>query len=251
MASKLYERRTIVPGLTEELSPEEVLETVPAREQWMNFRLGIADLTNGEPDDHGLVPDAPMLNLASGGFFVLMPLGGETMGLVVDRAAGRWRANKTPGQADRTNGRRSHSLSDLCATPFQYTAPDGAPPSWDGLVLGGPAGVAIDVATDGVVTITAQADIPANASTITMTPSGDITISVGAGNSVNAGGVLQLTLAQALQDFLAGAFTAAPVGSADGGATLKTWLAAKMAGLPPAAPPSLVAAAGTQVTKGE
>lgn len=177
-----YDQRTIVPGIIDELEPSS-----PEREQTVDFRIGIGNLASGEPEDLGIAPSVPMMSIGSGGYFFLMPAGGEGLGLVVDRASGLWRANKTPGQADRVNGKRSKSLSDICVAPFQYTAPDGAPSSWESLLLGGPAGVAIELDEVGAVTITKQGEVVA---TISLTAAGSVNIEVADGQLVNLGDLL-------------------------------------------------------------
>jgi len=178
-----YRTRTVVPGLVD--STED-----GTRERTANFQTGIADLEGGQASEPDITPDAPVLSFTGGGFFVLMPTdtGDEMLGLVVDRASGKWRTTRTAGQVDKVNGKRSKVLSDIMLTPFAITAPSGAPETWDGLTLGGPAGVAIEVATDGTVTITGQAVAPATPTKITMEPGGDITLEVGSANSVNVGG---------------------------------------------------------------
>lgn len=184
-----YNRRTVVPGLVDEV------ETASPREQKVNFRVGIADLAGGEPEDLGIAPTVPMLSIGGGGFFLLLPAaeGDESMGLVVDRASGLWQSTKTPGEADRVNGKRSKVLADLAATPFQFTAPTGAPTTWDSLILGGPAGVAIEIAKLGPVTITKQGVAVA---TITMSESGAVTIAAANGQLITLGGVLADFLAK-------------------------------------------------------
>jgi hypothetical protein len=218
------QQRTVVPGLL------SAVGVAAGREQPVDFTPGIADLEAGQPAPAGITPDAPMMSLAAGGFFVLMPSlpADEVLGLVCDRASGEWRDSRLPGIADKVNGRRVKDLADVMLTPFAITAPPGAPDTWSGLTLGGPAGVGIEVALDGTVTITGQAIAPLTPTVITMTPGGDINMEVGTGNSVNIGGVeaQALALGQKVIDAVDAAWAAATPVPNDGGAGLKsTWLA--------------------------
>lgn len=216
-----YKRRTVVPG---------VLDSTPetgAREQKANFQPGIADLQGTEAAPAAITPDAPMLNLTSGGFYFLMPAsnGDEALGLVCDRASGPWVSTRIPNGVDQTNGKRSKDLSDVMLTPFAITAPSGAPGQWTGMVIGGPAGEALELSTAGEVTITKQGTPVA---TITMGAAGSVTIEVAGGQSVNIGGAAAVALAkaQALIDAIDAAWAAATPVANDGGASLKsTWLA--------------------------
>lgn len=200
--------RTIVPGLVDKVS------STGGREQFADFNPGIADLVAGEAAPTAISEGSPMMNLASGGFYFLMPVnpGDETLGLVVDRATGEWIESRTPGEADVVNGERSKVLSDVVLTPWSITAPNGAPETWDRLTIGGPSGVALEVTTGGEVTITKQGT---PAATVTMAASGSVTIEVVGGQSVNIGGpaALSLTQWQALSSAMTAMFTA---GSAAG-----------------------------------
>jgi hypothetical protein len=208
--ARAYARRTAGPGLA------DAVVTAPEREQSVDFQPGIPDLAGGQADVPGLTPSAPVLNFASGGFFVLMPVaaGDEVFSVVSDRTTGVWRDTKNPQQVDPINGKRTGSLSDACLFPFAFTAPTGAPSSWSSLLLGGPAGVALEVETDGSVTITKQGT---PAATITLDAAGSVTIEVIAGQSVKLGGAgaVELAKAQALESAI-DALIAAGVGAGTG-----------------------------------
>lgn len=212
--------RTVVPGVVDKIS------STGDREQFADLNPGIADLIGGEAAPTAITEGAPMMNLASGGFFMLMPInpGDETLGLVVDRASGEWVESRTPGQADQVNGERSKVLSDVVLTPWSITAPEGAPTTWDRLTLGGPSGVALEVTTGGEVTLTKQG---APVATISMEASGSVTIDVESGQSVNLGGAAAAALAKyqdlitAVDAAITAAITAAaplvPPNGGDGG----------------------------------
>lgn len=178
--SREYRQRTVVPGMV-------VMATDGARERTADFQTGIADLVAGQPaPDAGPTPDAPVMQIVAGGFFMLLPTlpGDESLGLVCDRANTTWRESRTPGLADQLHGKRTKALHDIMLTPFAITAPPSAPPTWDHLVIGGPAGVAIEVAIDGTVTISKTAP---PAATITIDAAGGIAITVETGQTVKIG----------------------------------------------------------------
>jgi hypothetical protein len=210
MDARAYTRRTAGPGLA------DAVAAANAREQAVDFQPGIPDLAGGEADVPGLTPSAPVLNFGTGGFFVLMPVaaGDEVFSVISDRPIGVWADTKDPQQVDKIVGKRTGSLSDACLFPFAFTAPTGAPSSWSSLLLGGPAGVALEIETDGSVTVTKQGT---PAATITLDAAGSVTIEVIAGQSVNIGGAgaLELAKAQALETAV-DAFLAAGVAAGTG-----------------------------------
>ncbi len=201
--ARAYTIRTVAPGLVSQVTSET------GREREADFNPGVGDLVAGQAVAQDITPGAPVLTLAGGGFFVGLPSlpGDEVLGLASDRPMGPWRQTRTPGQADQMTGKGGKSLSDVCLAPFAITAPPGAPDSWDGLVLGGPAGVAIELDSVGAVTITKQG---APVSTIEMDAAGSVTITVETGQSVNLGGpaALALAKAQALTDAVDAMLTA-------------------------------------------
>ena len=180
-------QRTVVPGNI--VVPGS---TAQPREQVADFQPGIADLVAGVAVPQDQTPDAAMLTITGGGFFLLLPTRAddEVLGLVCDRPSGEWRSNRTSGLASLPD--QNKSLSDVMLTPFAITAPSGAPSTWDGLVIGGPAGVAIEVSALGEVTVTGP-----SGSTITMDVAGSVTIEVAPGQSVNAGGPAAVALHKA------------------------------------------------------
>lgn len=181
--------RTIVPGVVAKPG------TAEPGEQAVDFLPAIADLADGKPVPPSITPGAPMMNIAAGGFYVLLPIlpADETLGLVCDRATGEWVQSRIPGQADLINGDRSKVLSDIVCTPFMITAPEGAPPTWDHLVIGGVLGPAFELTTAGAVTITKGG---ATVATISLDEAGSVTIDVVPGQSVNLGGAAAVALAK-------------------------------------------------------
>ena len=196
MRAREYELRTVVPGRVQ--SAVDAVET-GLREVNATFEVGIPDLIAGQAGDTTVQPDAPVMNLTSGGFFCLMPTSpdDEMLGLCADRSIGPWRQSRAVGSVDVINGKRSKKLSDIMLTPFAITAPTGAPEQWDGLVLGGPSGVALQVDSNGVVTITkrsATGGAPTPVATVALESGGSVTIDVVDGQSVNVGGALAVAL---------------------------------------------------------
>jgi hypothetical protein len=190
--SQAKSRRTCVPGQVGNITKET------DRDQDADFVPGIPDLVAGEADSGTPSPDAPRLNIAGGGFYILLPVakGDEAVGLVSDRALDEWRQSRTPGLPPVFE--RIQDDSDVMIAPLAITAPSGAPSSWDGLTLGGPAGPCIDLDDVGALTITKQGTPVA---TITLDASGSVTIDVEVGQSVNIGDGAAAALAKA-QDLL-------------------------------------------------
>lgn len=178
--SIMYRLRTIVPGVVNSVA------TSSAREQMVDVQSATPDLVAGEAAPTDITPDTPMLNMTGGGFFVLMPVaaGDEVLGLVADRATGPWITTRTPGQVDEVNGARSHVLHDMLAVPFGITAPSGAPETWAGLAIGGPAGVAIELDSVGALTLTKQGTPVAS---ISMEASGSIVVEPADGQTIKLG----------------------------------------------------------------
>lgn len=189
LAAQIYTVRTVVPGLIDSITNES------GRERDADFQPGIGDLVAGQTQTQDITPGAPVLTLAGGGYFVGLPSlpGDEVLGLASDRPMGPWRDSKTPGQADPIVGKGGKSLTDVALAPFTMTAPSGAPDSWDGLTIGGPAGPALELDDAGAITITKQG-VPV--ATLEMDSGGSVTISVEAGQSVNLGGALAVALTQ-------------------------------------------------------
>jgi hypothetical protein len=185
--ARVYRLRAVVPGVVDKVA------STGDREQSIDVQSATPDLVAGEAEPADITPDTPMLNLTSGGFFLLMPVaaGDEVLGLCADRATGDWITTRTPGQVDEVNGGRAHVLSDMLALPFGISAPSGADAVWSGLVLGGPAGKAIELDDRGEIIITKQGDPIA---TITMDKAGSVLIEVAMGQSVNIGGPAALSL---------------------------------------------------------
>ena len=188
--SRLYDHRTCTPGKVDTVDLTSAL-----REQSVSFEPGIPDLMAQTADPKGPTPSAPVLSIAMGGFYMLLPAaaGDEVLGLVSDRPLGVWRGTKSTTQVDKIFGLRTGSLSDVMIAPLAITAPAGAPVIWDGLVIGGPEGPAIEITELGEVTITKQG-IPV--ATITMDAAGSVTIEVIPGQSVNVGGPAAVALAK-------------------------------------------------------
>lgn len=239
LTSRLYSVRTIVPGKLDALE-------AGIREQSADFEPGIADLVAGEPDPQSITPGAPVMNIAGGGYYFLLPTsqGDEVLGLVSDRPTGLWRQNRETGDASKINGQGAHDMSDVMLTPFAITAPPGAPDTWDHPIIGGPQGPAFEVESDGKVTLT-KGGTPV--ATITMDSAGTITIEVEAGQTVKLGGA-SATLGVARQTDTTGADTA-----------MTAWIASVQAitaalapsvALPPPVPPTdfgVITSASTKV----
>ena len=225
--SHVYRLRAVVPGVV------NAVATSNDREQMIDVQSATPDLVAGEAAPTDITPDTPLLNMTSGGFYVLMPVaaGDEVLGLCADRATGDWITTRTPGQVAEVNGARAHVLSDMLALPMSISAPSGAPTTWSGLVIGGPEGPAIELADDGPLTLTKQGVAVA---TVELTAAGAIVITAAPGQSVEAGGTASLAKYQQLVtaiDATLAALVAAGAGPAFTGAgTAQTaWNAAKAA----------------------
>lgn len=218
LGSTIANARTATPGKIEAIRRDEDGELDA------DFAPGPGRRQGAEITADGPVASAPVLYPGGGGFGVVFPLsiGDEVLAVVGDRNLQRWRQNREPGDAHAFD--RAHNLSDSMILPLAIQA---AHPIGDTLKIYGPAGIAIEVADDGAVTIASNA-APPNASTITMTADGNVTITVGAGKSVEVGGAGAAALAlgqkviDAIDTMLAGGVPA-PM---DGGVALLSTMTA-------------------------
>ena len=177
--AELRTERSIVPGKLGNVTRQG------EREIDADFDAGVADLVAGEADPGTPSADAPRLTLAGGGYYVCLPavLGDEGLGLVSDRALDTWRDTRTPGEAPVFE--RFKDDSDLLIAPLMIAAPPGAPLTWDHLIIGGPAGPAIEIGTDNSVVLTKGGDPVA---TLEINAAGEINLTPAAGRSANIGG---------------------------------------------------------------
>ncbi len=107
-----------------------------------------------------------------------------------------------------------------------------------GVLVTAKDGSTIDLDTTGAITMTAATG-------------SDVTINVSAGAFVNIGGAGAVKLiTDALESYLATAFTSALVTPGDGGSTFKTWMASRLTGVPPGGPPALKTATATTRARG-
>ncbi len=203
--AELRTERSIMPGKLGNVTRQG------EREIDADFDAGVADLVAGEADPGTPSADAPRLTLAGGGYYVCLPavLGDEGLGLVSDRTLDTWRETRTPGEAPVLE--RFKDDSDLLIAPLMIAAPPGAPLTWDHLIIGGPAGPAIEIGTDNSVVLTKGGDPVA---TIEINAAGEINLTPAAGQSANIGGVGAVELAkaqiiQAIQTAMQDAVTAA------------------------------------------
>lgn len=212
--SHVYRLRAVVPGVV------NAVATSNDREQMIDVQSATPDLVAGESAGPDITPDTPLLNMTSGGFYLLMPVaaGDEVLGLCADRATGDWITTRTPGQVDEVNGARAHVLSDMLALPMAISAPSGAPATWSGLVIGGPEGPAIELASDGPLTITKQGVAVA---TITMDAAGAVIVEAAPGQKIQLGAVTKPTMNSDLLQALDAFANAVPIPN-DGGAAIHT-----------------------------
>ena len=170
--------RTATPGKIEAIKRDQNGELD------VDFIPGPGRRQGTEITADGPVASAPVLHLSGGGFGFSFPMatGDEGLAIVADRNTQRWRQNREPGDAHAFD--RAHNLSDSMILPLAIQA---AHPIGDTLKIYGPAGVAIEIADDGAVTISSNA-APPNASTITMTADGNVSITVGPGKTIDLGG---------------------------------------------------------------
>jgi hypothetical protein len=171
-------------------------------ERDVQFESGIGKRTGGVESADGIVPSAPMLSMAGGGFSIYMPSlpMDEAVGLVCDRSIARWRLAKIPGQAP-TFDRQHHDLTDTMLLPFSFTLPTGGPMlGGPDMIMSSPSGEFLKVGfADGAVTITKNSATPTLVATIAMDAAGSVTITVPTGQRVLGGD----NLAEALVKFQA------------------------------------------------
>lgn len=153
--SEVARARCVVPGLV-----DSIVESPRERERYVDLGMGPIGTEKGTEEEGDVAASRPVLTLCGAGFFLGLPVakGDEGIGLVSDRATGAYLENRTFRQFSPTTGERYHDASDALIAPFAITAPPGAPPTWDHLIMGGDAGVSLDVWNDGRMALQCPSD---------------------------------------------------------------------------------------------
>lgn len=168
-------------------------------------------LPDGSPSLPSLLSERPVWYPGGGGFYMRWPLavGDVALGVVSDRSLAAWSLTRTPGPTASPTFPHYHNLSDTQVLPVTDTpgVPEADPGLASDMVIGGPAGVAVRVGTDGTVTISKTA---APAATITIDVAGGITLEVQGGQTVKIGDVSAepLVIASALMSAMTSALAA-------------------------------------------
>lgn len=169
--------RTATPGLISKVTRDADGELD------VDFEPGPGRRQGGEVTADGIVASAPMLYPGGGGYGITWPMetGDEALAVVADHNTQTWRQNRTPGAAHAFD--RTHNISDALVLPMTIRSPVQIGDTWK---LTGPAGIAIEIAGDGTVTISSNAS--QSPSTITMDAEGNVSIAVGLGKTIDLGG---------------------------------------------------------------